>query len=980
MCAQADNKNTKFFNSGIIICTTNNFENLSGFTKSDCIATPEALFRRVHLINVKRSADMTSFKQDLTYKKYDFRRSKRWETSFLDENSEIDLPCINEDMSDEDTMIWLLSLIKSLEVCRDENSEILKLSSSQVSHILDNSEPCIMKKEKFYDAKAQHKSQYFESIWDSALFGYEILTEWTKYIGTYLTAKLDLSSIITQVTSLDPAKLIGILMTAVITAVIGKYLSDAYFSKTLVAATPFEMWEAKLALFEKEKDLYVKQSGLDDGIPPHIQMLTKHSRILKYEYEGKVIYTHAIISGMFVILPTHLSVDGTYVDIYQSWEHIKNKHVESERVCLKLVKEYVTSDIAIYKFVQFSVLHKKMRTLFTETSTKSPFVYMILGKEVIKMLKGKHVNYNTDSVAYASDAHEYLHPSYSGYDTPLSAAGFCGGFLVDASGVVIGMHVAGDNENGFCVTPSRAISKEINDILDTSPECEFELDTKIVPNISGVRLRYQPGEIMKKFPVAKTSLAPTVFHSDYNAKVSSIMQEMELRQKAPPIISNPIKKIEEAALKTFSHQGDITDKEDAYIEAALELMIPEYEEISWHEVAFGNSDLPPVNKTSSNGYGLLKDKTDYIDFENKEIKAETHALLRDFQEQCESGDVKITSMLGVESIKDELRLPEKVRDPRTFRVVPLTHMLWSKKILGNVAIHIRKQMHETGICAGFNPYKDMHLLAEKLNGCDVTCDVDFKKWDGSLIARIMKIVSRIFCKRYKGDNLKVLETLMNNVFNSTVLVYDAVWRTTHGMPSGTWLTFLLNCLYNKALTAIVLYRNGETDPKSIFEVVDYVTGDDKICGASGKYAKIFNAYTIKAVAESLGMQCTNGDKTEITSPSMPFMKLNYLKRDFRFCPKLNRWVGALSLETIMNTIQWFDNTKDYDEVITGKCKSMQIEAFLHGDQFYNMYCKLVRSTIPSMILFTESKVISILNDDAGYLRTCGMSGKDISWM
>lgn len=980
MCAQADNKNTKFFNSGIIICTTNNFENLSGFTKDDCISTPEALFRRVHLINIKRSKDMSSFKQDLIYKKFDHIKSKKWETSFLHENADIDLECINEDMSDDEIMTWLVSLIRSLEECREDNSEILKLSPIQIKNILGKGTSQVKRKDKFVDAKSDIKPQLLECVWDGVVFGYEMLIEWTQYIGTYLETKIDFQSILENIASADVSKLLSRLVVVIVTSVIGKFIWDACFSRVMVAASPLDVWEAKLKAFRKEQDVYIKQSGNDEEIPLHIKMLTKHSRILKYDISGKTYYTHAIVSGEYVIVPSHVEMNNVYVDIYQSWEHMRNKHVEAERVNVKKVKGYLTVDVAVYKFVQFPVLYKKMRTLFTETTTKSPFVYMILSNKIIKMLRGKHVSYNESVVAYSSSTQDFVHPECTGFNTPLSADGFCGGFLVDSSGVVIGMHVAGDENNGFCVQPGEAISKEINNILSNSDECEFDIDVEVVPGVSGVRLRYDQGEIDKKYPIARTSLAPTVFHADYNSDVKGIMKEMGLRQKSPPIVDNSIEAVETAVLKTFSHQGDITDEEDAYVEKALSFMIPTFKEISWEEVAFGNADLPPINKESSNGYGMASKKDYYINYDEKYIYDETLEMLDAFKNQCKNGTVKISSMLGVESIKDELRLPEKVKDPRTFRVVPLTHMMWSKKILGEVAIHIKKNMHTTGICSGFNPYKDMHVLAEKLNECDVTCDVDFKKWDGSLIARIMKIVSRIFMKNYEGDNADVLEVLMNNVFNSTVLVYDAVWRTTHGMPSGTWLTFLLNCLYNKALTAIVLHRNGIRDPSALFDVVDYVTGDDKICGSSGKYSKIFNAYTIKAVAESLGMQCTNGDKTQIKSPSMPFNKLNYLKREFRYCPKLDRWVGALSLETIMNTIQWFDNKKDYDEVLLGKCKSMQIEAFLHGDRFYNVYCKMIKKAAPAVLLFSEAKIISILNDDDGYRKVCDMSGKDISWM
>jgi hypothetical protein len=32
------------------------------------------------------------------------------------------------------------------------------------------------------------------------------------------------------------------------------------------------------------------------------------------------------------------------------------------------------------------------------------------------------------------------------------------------------------------------------------------------------------------------------------------------------------------------------------------------------------------------------------------------------------------------------------------------------------------------------------------------------------------------------------------------------------------------------------------------------------------------------------------------------------------------------------------------------------------------------------MLFSEAKIVNILNDDDGYRVACGLSGKDISWM
>lgn len=973
-CAQADNKNTKFFNSKIIICTTNNFESLSSFTKSDCISTPEALFRRVHLVNVKRSADHDEFKQDLTYKKFDHVDEKRWKNEFIHENAKIDLVTSKNETEGDDTLIWLMSLIKSLETCRDSNASETLLSTERMERILNASRPKITG--KFVDAQS---SPWLNMLW-TGFHGFKLVQEWMSNLSTFLTVACTAATAVSCIVKGDYMTALGVAISTSITIALGKYVYSSFFSQVASHTTPIELWKTTIEAWELGVKNFVTQGSICEDIPLHITQLSRHSRIIKFtNAEGRDMFTHGIVSGQHLILPSHDDLRGLYIDLYQSWDHYTNKHVEAEKVKVELVKEYLTCDIAVYKFIDFPPLYKKFKTLFKDSDTSNPFIYMIMGTKVIKMLKGIHVRNAPSFTSYASALNSYYMSPGSGFETPISAAGLCGSMLVDAAGVVIGMHTAGDDKGGYCTEPTKAIALEINALINNGPECEFEIDTKIVPNISGARLRYDEGEINKRYPIAKTMFVPTEFHGKYNEDVDNIMKEWSLRSKRPPIVKNPIAVIEEAAKKTFKPQGDISDAEEKYIEEVISTMIPEFGEISWDEVAFGNEDLPRINKDSSNGYGLLVGKTEYIDYENRKILDITYELLEDFRTKAHANEVPISFMLGVESIKDELRLMEKARDPRTFRVVPLTHMMWSKKILGNVSTHIKAHMHETGICAGFNPFKDMDVLARKLNESDVKCDADFKKWDGSLISRIMKIVGRVFKKKYRGDNEPVLQVLMENVYNSTALIYDAVWRTTHGMPSGTWLTFLLNCLYNKALTAIVLHRGGVTDPRAIYEVVDYVTGDDKICGASGKYAKIFNAFTIKDVAESLGMLCTNGDKSEILAPSVPFEKLNYLKRDFKYSKALDRWVGALSLETIMNTIQWRDKTKDANVVMRGKCQSMQIEAFLHGELVYSVFCKLIKKTAPQIMLFSRDKVLEILNDDEGYKITCGLAAKDISW-
>lgn len=235
------------------------------------------------------------------------------------------------------------------------------------------------------------------------------------------------------------------------------------------------------------------------------------------------------------------------------------------------------------------------------------------------------------------------------------------------------------------------------------------------------------------------------------------------------------------------------------------------------------------------------------------------------------------------------------------------------------------------------------------------------------MAHVMELIYESFMRFYKGDNVEVAKYVFMTMWNSHVLVGDSVWITTHGLPSGTWLTLLLNCLINKALTALVVYRNKPNAVVNDFHrIVDYVMGDDKLFGCDAEMGKYYNLKTIEKVAASLGMTCTNGDKTKITTISQPFDKLSFVKRNFVKHVVLGKYMGALSLDTIHNTLQWRDGSRDVTEVMQGKMRSVQVEAYVHSPHLYAEYTRLFKKHDPFAPLFTEDQVIAILKSPEGY--------------
>ena len=82
----------------------------------------------------------------------------------------------------------------------------------------------------------------------------------------------------------------------------------------------------------------------------------------------------------------------------------------------------------------------------------------------------------------------------------------------------------------------------------------------------------------------------------------------------------------------------------------------------------------------------------------------------------------------------------------------------------------------------------------------------------------------------------------------------------------------------------------------------------------------------------------------------------------------------------MNTLQWMDCSKDVDEVLGGKARSVQVEAYIHSPSLFKRLTNIIAETLPFQPLFTEAQVIKILQSDDGYEKLNVAAGKDVSWL
>ena len=1050
-CAQANKKNTKSFTSKIIVCTTNHLKDLESFTSTDCISEPDALRRRIHLIEVA-AYDKNGFAQTLKYHKYDHKStSPAWKNAFLYHNSDVpispnhDTGSVTIDKRVRSALSWLYTMYKEIRMREDLQRDASNVSEACFASIISDYAKSKENGDEYLDA---FEAQGFSSVFSFGLKrcreGVEIASEWCAYYGqklidliTDLLSRLG-SAIFNLLQKADwkmriamedlpdwtrrfmPSGYIelGIIPLMMIIASLGaimvgfglKKVYDNYQAKANEQMRK-DMEAACKRVAEVYKDFPTR---IKNKYKPQGTRLTSIRKFVKLveicESDGNTIITHGVVSGNRILLPYHLEIDaGTRVNLYQSLEHFENGHIEAEKVRLTQPTPFPTVDLAVWVMDGVVPLYKLCHNLFNSDDYKENDLLLVNSMGMVEVKMFLTIKPNYESVSYEGYVTKrdqetkdnpnglvrtpgtVTHEPWAGLISPLSGEGMCGTVLASEAGGIVAFHVAGDGEEGFMVKPhgkTRTLIREC--MLNRAEGCEFDVDDEIIPGFSGVRLRYDEGQIKTTQVNTETNLEKTAFHTDYNKDMEDMIEGfkksgMSVYRKVPPNFhaAGPQKTLlEKISKKTFSHQGDVTQAELDFIREYMRTLIPTFTHVSDEIAAFGNEFIGPLNKDSSNGYGWDKDKTTYFDFENKRITEEGEDMIASLENMVTQDLTYLPQyFMCRETFKDELRKETKADEPRTFRVMPLPHIFWTKKICAELIPHFKANLHKTGCGIGMNPYHDFAKIYERLKACEITGDIDFAKWDGSVVEAIMHTISDVLLEKYHGEYDEILQFLLETMRRSFVLVGDALYATTHGLPSGTWLTLLMNCLINKSLTALTVFRNKkDATIKDVEDIVDYVVGDDKIFGVPKRLAHVFNLKTMAKVASDLGMTCTNGDKTPITTESQPLEKLSFVKRNFYYHIDLGRIVGALDVSTLINTLQWMDSTKDRTVVMEGKMRSVQVEAYLHGRGVYEAFMRVMRKYDHTKALFSEKQVREILQDPAGYERVMLGLGKDLSFI
>jgi len=956
-CAEAKLKDTKFFNSHTILASTNQFMTLDGLCRTDGIANLEALWRRAFVFDFGGLIfDKGLFKGRVVFRHYSLK-TKRFEQGFpdyfkldqLDKSKLItEAFSIADSTSDmEGVRIWMGSIIKAFEIkkrniqrshtiseaTRDANLTVIRdtvrdimfpkqesVVSYPASDISLGNFKFVVKEheEAFVSADEGLSSQGFLDFVSDMNIKSKVFSFFGSYVGSIIADLLkdELCKIMENWADIKLWQQLGDI----------KKKFNFYVGGVICVISALVIY-AVYAMFGSEKSVELVGQGEKftrntAGEHNAVESLMKNTFECTIRSEDIEMSCQCLVSGRSILLPAHLSpAEFMKIKIYRSkaLNHVWLEFTEIKREYLN--NEY---DVALYTLPKsFPSPFKSMSQWFGKNNDGKEQFYLISGlgyrKIDVPRTLGSVSKY---SFRFGERVKEYLtKKDYVTYD--VQASGLCGSILFSTMRGVLGMHVAGHVMEDFGVATVLSVSvlTQLREILEEKKpvvKLDFEFSGKNRENSSVIQFF---GTGLQSHTPSSSNIVDSALYGIY--PVDRYPADLNKYGKDT---------LKEVSKKSFTPCVALKEAEVRFCRLVLNSMIGDFGVLSDGEVVGGTTLLAGLNKDSSNGFGLSKNKEDYINFVDKKSTDLFTHMIHDIEVKASSGEVDWRHVVWQECLKDELRNEEKDGVPRSFRIGTLTQQYLVKKYFGRMVEHIMSHRSFNKIMVGCNPVKEWPLIYERLVSGKVFAG-DIKNWDGSMNAELQQLVAEVLVDKSLSTNKNLLWALVGTLTNSLVVVGKDTFLTTHSMPSGSYLTAIMNSIVNKLYTAIWYFRNVKHPTLLDFwdSVDDFVYGDDKL-NVVRKHHDTLNAVTMKEFFESVNMGFTDSMKNPISSPFQDISEVTFLKRSFVYHNLLKKIVCPLELRVIQNTLSYYTAGKDHFAVLQDKLHAAQREFFLHPNR------------------------------------------------
>jgi hypothetical protein len=916
-CAAADLKDTKYFDSDIVMLTTNNFMNITGLLRDDGISDIKALWRRGYVFDFSEARnEMGKVVGSICFKHYSLSERKFVAGfpmdigNYLKANSiDINAECI---INSADSCVKYLGWMKQI-VCVFDTVRNTQFASNVLTDFemeqLDNIHVNDSYISNFGNIISKIYQDYFKDI-----------------IGDLQGLFTDLLLSDPLVVSFDKVKyfLIAAVSVVCVTGFIGWCVQGTSYDPPPQVLSISQMFSK----IDKKRSIAYKQSTAVEKIQSQVYEIS-------VQQEDRQFMVCGMVSGHYLITVSHaVPLAEMQITIYKDRD--KND-ILLDHILMKVVYRNNSNDVVILEMnPKILSPFKSLAKFFSNDQKGDKWMITPCGPIYLP----PHFKASTCDTYYQMPVTGDLvylrcrNPSVFDDSCPealtydFGTPGLCASPIVTTNGHFLGFHVSGDETLTEChaLLWSEEVKENIKKILvgDVKYLLDVDISQKVRGNRSGIKLEldahiqtpkesnFGPSPLYGVFPVSREPV---------NLQHSGVHTVKDVEGKS----MIPVKPVGSGELE-FAAQ-------------VIEDFFEDFTDLSEGEIVGGNEMLAGLNKKSSNGFNCEDDKKVYINFNDKNYTPKFVEELNCLEDKLKTGlDIKPEDVMWYATLKDELRSIEKGGKPRSFRVSRLHVQVLTKKYFGNLVAYLIKNRSFNQIMVGVNPFKEFKLMYEKLKMCTGIWAGDIGSYDGSMLPQVQSLVNKLVLSHYKGDNKDAAEFILTSMPYCLLGINDDVFITNHSMPSGSFLTAIMNSLVNRAYTAMWLYRNtpelNNQQRKQLYHhgLIDFVYGDDKLNGILKPHANL-NAITMKDFFTNVGMTFTDSLKQPIVTPYQTLHDVTFLKRYFRYHPTLQEITCPLDVSTLYSTLSWLDYSKETINVMQDKINNFQREIFLHWNLF-----------------------------------------------
>lgn len=564
------------------------------------------------------------------------------------------------------------------------------------------------------------------------------------------------------------------------------------------------------------------------------------------------------------------------------------------------------------------------------------------------------------------------------YNYEMHEPGKCGIplLIMRGNGVnVAGVHCAGNGGLGYATLLSSDIRKHVDEfeqqlgLMPLHSEChsEFVMEDPLpksmfnyIPTRAIEYLGKMPGPVMMN---KKSSLRPSVYrdgnflddlffdtlgHVRENVFVPPMMAPRTVKGEYISPWNNALVKMDNIPPSLdISIMNVVIDRFTKHI--IDNVKCPDLNPLDFEAAINGITHDPftrRINASTAGGYGFEGVKSKYLPIYEGDVRSMSPELEKALVYNIKCLENGMTPLfVNTACLKEEPRLLSKALQGKTrvFSSTGLDKLCLERAMLSPFYTLMVEQPDVFCTAVGIDMHKGAHKVIDAIStfSDDVSnayiMEFDYSAYDQTMPPDVGHGVSTIVCNvlrhfGYSERNLQIVRGLLTSNIYVHMSMNKDLFMKAGLQPSGKYATAEDNSLRGMFLLMYAWYASPNSD-KDFFDYIRPVTyGDDALVAVHPIVVDSFNNLTYRdACKKHFGMTITSALKSGQLNAFMPFERVSFLKRRFKWSDQFQSWSGILDLDSCYKALEWRLPSKyvtEEEQVIS--CSTAVLwEVFIH---------------------------------------------------